>query len=81
MTLIDATLNSRLKVTSFPDQDLNELNDLQSKLIHLGFHHGEVVRVLKKAPLFGEPILVEVRGRMVAMSRSEAECVTVEVLP
>lgn len=80
MTLMDAGLQIKLKVLSFPDQDLRELNDLESRLIHLGFHHGSIIRVMKKALLFQEPILVEVRGRMVAMSKLEAEMIQVEVV-
>ena len=80
MTLNQAPLHTKLKVRSFPDSDLNELNDLQSRLMQLGFTHGEIVRVTKKAPLFKEPLLVEVRGRLVAMSSSEASHISVEVL-
>lgn len=81
MTLADAALHSRLKVLSFPDKDLEELSDMESRLIHLGFHHGGIVKVVKKAPLFKEPYLVEVRGRMIAMTRDEALLISVEVLP
>jgi Fe2+ transport system protein FeoA len=49
--------------------------------MHLGFLHGEVIRVTRKAPLFREPLLVEVRGRSVALSSEEAGLVEVEVLP
>lgn len=80
MTLVEAALNSRLRVVSFPDENTAELSDLESRLIHLGFHFGEVVRVMKRAPLFQEPLLVEVRGRMVAMSKEEASMVQVEVI-
>jgi Fe2+ transport system protein FeoA len=80
MNLSNATLLVKLRVLSFPDQDLRELCDLESRLIHLGFHHGGVVRVMKKAPLFNEPLLVEVRGRLVAMSRAEADLIIVEAM-
>lgn len=81
MTLLDASINSYLRVLSFPDHDERELSDLESRLIHLGFHYGETVRITKKAPVFKEPLLVEVRGRMIAMSRDEASLIQVEVLP
>jgi Fe2+ transport system protein FeoA len=48
--------------------------------MHLGFFYGETIRIVKKAPLFNEPFLVEVRGRMVALSKNEALLVQVEVL-
>lgn len=47
--------------------------------MHLGFFAGETVRITHKAPLFNEPFLVEVRGRLVALTRAEAALVEVEV--
>jgi len=47
--------------------------------MHLGFIHGEKIKVTRKAPLFKEPLLVEVRGRSIALSFSEAELVKVKV--
>ena len=79
MTISDAPLNSTLKVTSFHSDDHISLSDLESRLMLLGFIHGELIIVKKKAPIFKEPILVEVRGRMVALTKSEAELVDVEV--
>jgi Fe2+ transport system protein FeoA len=48
--------------------------------MHLGFINGAKVTVKKKAPIFKEPILVEVRGRMIALTLSEAALVQVEVM-
>lgn len=79
MNLNQAPLHIKLIVCSFPDNDLNELSDLESRLMHLGFTHGGIVRVTKKAPHFQEPLLVEVRGRLVVMSASEAQQILVEV--
>jgi Fe2+ transport system protein FeoA len=81
MTINQAPLNARLVVRSFPGHDDREISDLESRLMHLGFLHGEVIRVTRKAPLFREPLLVEVRGRSVALSSEEAGLVEVEVLP
>jgi ferrous iron transport protein A len=47
-----------------------------SRLRELGFIRGELVRVVGRA-LFGEPILVELRGATVALRKREAECVRV----
>ena len=79
MKLNQAPLNTKLIVRSFPDSDLNQLNDLESRLMHLGFTHGGVVQVTKKAALFQEPLLVEVRGRLIVMSALEAALIEVEV--
>lgn len=45
-----------------------------SRLREIGFVRGEEVSVQGKAP-FGEPILVELRGAVVALRKSEALCV------
>ncbi len=73
-------MNANLVVRSFHTDEERELSDLESRLMHLGFLHGEVIRVTRKAPLFKEPLLVEVRGRSVALSFDEASLVTVEVV-
>jgi Fe2+ transport system protein FeoA len=44
------------------------------RLRELGFISGETVRVNGRAP-FGGPILVEIRGAVVALRKTEAECV------
>ncbi len=80
MTINQAPMNANLVVRSFHTDEERELSDLESRLMHLGFLHGEVIRVTRKAPLFKEPLLVEVRGRSVALSFDEASLVKVEVL-
>jgi Fe2+ transport system protein FeoA len=80
MTLNEASLNQRLKVLSFSDEEHIELNDLESRLIHLGFHFGSMIRIVRRAPLFQEPLLVEVRGRLVAMTLSESLLIKVEAV-
>lgn len=72
-------MNTKLIVRSFPIHDVREFSDIESRLMHLGFMDGETIKVTKKAPLFQEPLLVEVRGRSVALSFDEAQLVTVEV--
>lgn len=80
MTINQAPLNTRLVVRSFSIHDEGEFSDIESRLMHLGFMDGEVIRVTRKAPLFREPLLVEVRGRLIALSREEAALVSVEVI-
>lgn len=79
MTINQAPMNTKLIVRSFHIQEDREFSDIESRLMHLGFLDGESIKVVKKAALFKEPLLVEVRGRSVALSFSEAELVTVEV--
>lgn len=80
MTIKEAPLNTRLIVRSFSILDDREFSDIESRLMHLGFMDGEVIRITRKAPLFKEPLLVEVRGRLVALTADEARLVSVEVL-
>ena len=47
---------------------------LLGRLRELGFISGEVVRVNGQAP-FGGPLLVEIRGAVIALRKAEAECV------
>lgn len=77
MTINQAPLQKKLIITAYKN---TELSDIESRLLHLGFIDGETITIKKKAPLFKEPLLVEVRGRLVAMSSSEAELVNVEVM-
>jgi Fe2+ transport system protein FeoA len=79
MTINQAPLNIKLIVKSFMPHEQGEFSDIQSRLMHLGFIAGEQIRVTRKAPLFREPLLVEVRGRSVAMTFEEAALVSVEV--
>lgn len=79
MTINEAPLERRLSITSFNDDYSAGISDIESRLMHLGFIHGATIEIKKKAPFFKEPLLVEVRGRLVALSRSEAGLVRVEV--
>ena len=47
-----------------------------SRLREIGFIRGESVTVRGRAP-FGDPIIVEIRGAIVALRKSEAECVKI----
>lgn len=79
MTINEAPLNKKLTVLSFSDEEERNLNDIEARLMHLGFLAGHTIRITRRAPLFKEPMLIEVRGRLVALSREEAMLVTVEV--
>ena len=61
-------MNTKLVVRSFPIHDDREYSDIESRLMHLGFINGAFIWVTRKAPLFKEPLLIEVRGRSVALS-------------
>lgn len=42
------------------------------RLLHLGFVSGRNVKILNKAPLFRDPILVEISGSQIALTEWEA---------
>jgi Fe2+ transport system protein FeoA len=48
--------------------------EIADRLRELGFTTGEVIRIVGRAPL-GEPLMVEVRGAIVALRNSEAACI------
>ena len=81
MTINQAPLLKGLTITAFEKKNVEDISDIESRLMHLGFVDGAKIVVKRKAPFFKEPLLVEVRGRLIALSKAEAELVTVEVNP
>lgn len=51
---------------------------LRQRLIELGFVAGTVVEVVSAAPFGGDPMVVDVRGTLLALRREEAARVYVE---
>lgn len=78
-TIGQAPIHQRLVVASYLNANADYISDIESRLMHLGFIEGAIVQVKKKSFLKSGPILVEVRGRLVALSQGEAELVQVEV--
>lgn len=56
---------------------MTEFADARVKLNQYGLFVGDMVKVVRVAPM-GGPILVEVNGREVALGRALAEKITVE---
>lgn len=81
MTLDLAPLRKTLTIQSFGADDQTSIGDLESRLMHLGFIQGAQIRITQKAPFFKGPLLIDVRGRKVALTISEAKLVEVEVAP
>jgi len=79
MTINQAPLLKRLVITAIAKKNAENISDIESRLMHLGFVDGATIEVKMKAPLFKEPLLVEVRGRLIALSKAEADLVNVEV--
>ena len=70
MRLLDLPLNVQARLLSF--------DEVRAKLNQYGLYVGDVVRVLRIAPL-GGPLLVEVSGRELALGRAVAEKIFVEL--
>jgi Fe2+ transport system protein FeoA len=79
MTLDLAPLRKSLTIQSFGTDDQSVIGDLESRLMHLGFIQGAQIIITQKAPFFKGPLLIDVRGRKVALTISEAKLVQVEV--
>lgn len=77
ITLDLAPLNKKLLVSSLAVESV-EFDLIKSRLMHLGFIKDEPVIVIQKAPFFQIPILVEIRGRRIALSAGEARMINVE---
>lgn len=69
-------------LNSFPNEYVGIIKELHgdavvlTRLRELGLIPGEKIRIAGRAP-FGEPLLVEVRGAVVALRKKEAQCVQV----
>jgi Fe2+ transport system protein FeoA len=70
MRLLDLPLNVQARLLSF--------DEVRAKLNQYGLYVGDVVRVLRVAPM-GGPLLVEVNGRELALGRAVAEKIFVEL--
>jgi len=70
MRLLDLPLNVQARLLSF--------DEVRAKLNQYGLYVGDVVRVLRVAPM-GGPLLVEVNGRELALGRAVAEKILVEL--
>lgn len=51
------------------------------RLLEMGLLEGAIVELLHEAPFGGDPVAVRVRGALVALRRSEANQIEVELLP
>lgn len=71
MSLIDVPVGRQVRMGSV------EGRRLLDKLIQIGLHPGDSLRVLRIAPM-GGPMLVEINGREVALGRGVARKILVE---
>lgn len=76
-TLDLAPVNKKLLVCCLSSEN-DDLGPVESRLMHLGFIKNQSIQLIQKAPYFEVPILVEVKGRRIALSLEEARMVQVE---
>jgi Fe2+ transport system protein FeoA len=79
MTINEAPVLQKVSIAAA--QMKTDLSDVESRLMHLGFIEGAKILVKRKSPLLNGPLLVEVRGRVVALTQTEANLVRVELCP
>jgi Fe2+ transport system protein FeoA len=71
-----------MKLTEAPTQsevlirDLVGDEDYIARLRELGFTRGERIVLRGRTP-FGDPLMVEIRGSIVALRKREAECIQI----
>jgi len=75
--LSQMTVHSKGRISSISKSELHE--SLQARLMEMGFLENEIVEVVNIAPWGRDPIAVRVRGTTVALRKSEAALILVEV--
>ena len=76
MTLADSKINISYKIKDIcaPSQNI------ENRFFQLGFTLGTSLILKRKAPIFGDPLLFEVGHAQIALTKSEASYVKVEVI-
>ncbi len=59
--------------------NIKEADDsLRRDFFTMGFHEGEDIRLIRSAPIFKDPMLFEVQGTKIALTRFEASHLVLE---
>jgi ferrous iron transport protein A len=73
--LAEVAIGARARITA-----VGAIGPMKRRLMDMGLVPGEVVKVLKVAPL-GDPIEVTVKSYSLSLRKKEAEGIAVEVTP
>lgn len=73
--MFNTLIGHTYEITSF---NSSENPDSLLRLMQYGFVEGAQIKVLRKAPLFKDPILVEIRGSQVVLGSEEANLINVK---
>lgn len=85
MTLDQMKIGEKGRITSIAQSDSVEENvhlareELERRLLEAGFLEGEIVEVMHHGPVGRDPIAVMVNDTLIALRRSEAEAVEIEI--
>ena len=64
-------------ITQIGDLDIS--TEIVQRLMEMGFLEGASVEVLHLSPFGGDPIVVRVRGSLVALRRNEANAIEISI--
>jgi Fe2+ transport system protein FeoA len=76
MTLLNATKNQLYLISSISECD----EAIKSRFFQLGFIPGREILLKRKAPFFGDPLLVEIDDSQIALTKSEANLIQIQNL-
>ncbi len=76
MTLLNALKNQTYLISAILECD----DAIKSRFFQLGFIPGNKILLKRKAPLFGDPLLVEIDDSQIALTKSEANLIQIENL-
>jgi Fe2+ transport system protein FeoA len=76
MTLLNATKNQTYLISSISECD----EAIKSRFFQLGFIPGRQILLRRKAPLFGDPLLIEIDDSQVALTKTEANLIQIQQL-
>ena len=74
MTLDKAKLNRNYKISAIKIDDVL----VQTRCFQFGMNLGATIKVKRRAPIFKDPLLIEVDGCQVAISKDHAIAIEVE---
>ncbi|MCO4754954.1 MAG: ferrous iron transport protein A [Bacteriovoracaceae bacterium] len=70
-------LNEAQKKTKYKITTIHDAGEFLDKFNKFGFFPGTMIELKRKAPLFGDPLLVEVESSQYALTKEEAKLVEI----
>ena len=74
MTLDLANINQTYRISSLNIDD----QEVLTRMAQFGLNQGAVVRLMRRAPLFNDPLLIEVGGGQIVISKDQAKAIGIE---